>query len=121
MKRKIIFGVEVGLAALSFIVWMIITILFFGSTAIEGFHANLAVEPDSTKRISSIPGLSTISDVGIVMVFISAGLLTIYAGCLAAMYFVKVKSNKIFYANVAVSILLAVGIILGILFICLKL
>lgn len=121
MKRKIIFGVEVGLVALFFIIWMIIIILFFGLIVIEGFYVNLAVELDSIKRILSILGLLIISDVGVVMVFMSVGLLIIYVGCLAIMYFVKIKSNKIFYVNVIVLILLVVGIILGILFICLRL
>lgn len=115
------FGVKEGVTGLAFIIWMVLTILFFGRTSIDNFHVNLTVESDSTKKISDIPGLSTISDVGAVMVFISSGLLILYIACIFAMYFLKVKDSKIFYSNIVIFIILSIGIVLGILFLCLKL
>lgn len=122
MKKKRRFWMAESLVFLVLVVWVFLTIAYFSKlNIIPGFKADLTVESVSNKRISSIPGLSTVTQLGSVLIFVSSALTIIYIGIAIFLYLTQIGRTKIFWSNVG-SLSVTIGILaLGILFVCLQL
>lgn len=122
MKKKRRFWLAESFVLLAFAIWIFLTIAYFSrANIIPGFKVDLSVESVSNKKISSIPGLSTVTQLGWVLVFISTALMIIYIGIALWLYLTQINRTVIFWCNIAF-LSLTIGVTtIGILFGCLQL
>ncbi|MDE5767472.1 MAG: hypothetical protein K2H56_02880 [Malacoplasma sp.] len=123
MKKKLVFYAIEALAIIALILWIVFTIAAYSSSFLTFFpKASLAVpESGSSDRISGIPGLATVTQIGVVLLDMGIAIFIIYFGLMFLLYKLKINKTKIFITNICIYSLVCCLIIVGTLFVSLNL
>ncbi|MCF0218007.1 MAG: hypothetical protein HUJ42_03125 [Malacoplasma sp.] len=123
MNRKVIFAVAESFLFILLLVWIFLTVAYFAPNVhLNGFpHLDLSASSESNQNISSIPAIQTVSRLGVVFVYLGSFILITYIAIMLLLYFIKINKTKILYCNITFYAVGTILLVLGILFVLLKL